>query len=902
MLSNLTLKFNVRRIILPLVILMLIFLMPTSVLSQEKYVSWREVMQQPTEWYGTSDAIRIADNVILYQNNNGGWLKNIDIAKPLSDAEVEKLKKEKLLKTGTTIDNNATHTQMRYLTRVYNQTKIDRFKIGFFKGLNYLLEAQYDNGGWPQYYPLRDGYYSRITFNDGAMIGVMNIFRDIVRGEETYQFVDEVNIEKCRQANEKAVALILKMQIVVNGKPTAWCAQHDEHDLSPAKARAYELPSISGGESVGIIRFLMGIENPDNKVVRAVEYAVDWFRQSRIEGKRVKWIDDDSFERGRDRVVVNDPDASPLWARFYDVETNKPMFVGRDGVVRDKLSEIEQERRVGYSYLGNYGEQLLEKDYPEWLERISASAGKKVGLYRVFETTVVNKRPYENRFTDVELLVQYQSPSGKIVDFRGFYDGSVNGSGSFSEGNSWKMRFMPDEPGVWKYVYSWSDGTAGGNGSFYATTQNAGKGILKPYAKNSYWFAYNGTEPVYLKSYYETGHGSIGQDFDWVADNVYQKLVDNGYNHLQVNWLLSLCCFQQYYKDGPEPETLDLALFSDENITETMNLGVWQRMEKHMDWLNNRDVGVHMFLGVDGSRNDGPKWENLNDEERDFYVKYMVARVAPYANLAGWNFVWEVPGNREEHELAFMRLVKKYDVFDHLTTYEDECPRENFYHLPEYSFAAVENHRIVFEDKELERHNLWREPWTHHVACLLGYRGKPVFMSEGNALWRRYWHQRSGADQEDLRRSAWACASAGASFTWNGHTSEYELMAGGSDGLPFNIENEFKLSEKYVQILTEVMQNDVAFYQMRPDDALLSGCEALRVYALAEPGNQYLVFAMDGEPFTLKLEPRSYSKVFWLDTKKGERIQFADVDQLTNVEGFRFTPPNRETDWALIIR
>ncbi len=75
--------------------------------------------------------------------------------------------------------------------------------------------------------------------------------------------------------------------------------------------------------------------------------------------------------------------------------------------------------------------------------------------------------------------------------------------------------------------------------------------MLQPYAKNPRWFAYNGTEPVWIKSYYETGHGSIAQPFDWITANVYQPLLDRGYNHLQVNWLLSLCCFGQYYNDGP---------------------------------------------------------------------------------------------------------------------------------------------------------------------------------------------------------------------------------------------------------------------------------------------------------------------------------------------------------------
>jgi hypothetical protein len=174
-------------------------------------------------------------------------------------------------------------------------------------------------------------------------------------------------------------------------------------------------------------------------------------------------------------------------------------------------------------------------------------------------------------------------------------------------------------------------------------------------------------------------------------------------------------------------------------------------------------------------------------------------------------------------------------------------------------------------------------------------------MSEGNALWRRYWHERSGADQDDLRRSAWACATAGASFTWNGHASEYGLVAGGPEGLPFNDENEFIRSERYVSILTETMQNGLDFHRMKPDDTLLSDCEALRVFALADTGSQYLVFAMDGEPFTLQLDNGRYSGAYWLNTENGEKKVFEDIGQLNNIEKYRFAPPNKTTDWALII-
>lgn len=534
------------------------------------------------------------------------------------------------------------------------------------------------------------------------------------------------------------------------------------------------------------------------------------------------------------------------------------------------------------------------------LRLAAAASTPEVGLYRLFEASVTNTNTYDNKFADVELQVQYQAPSGRIVNFIGFFDGDGKGGGDLRNGTVWKMRFMPDEPGEWTYVYRWSDGTPGGRGTFVCTQEDAGKGVLRAYKKNPRWFAYNGTDPVWLKSYYETGHGSIGQDFDWIVENVYTPLLENGYNHLQVNWLLSLCCFEQYYLDGPKPETLDLALYEDGEVTTTMNLDVWRRMERHLGWLNDRDVGVHMFLGVDGSQNEGPEWNNLTAEEKDFYVRYTVARIAPYANLSGWNFVWEVDGGREDHELGFARLVEKYDVFEHLRTYEDEYPRENHYNLPVYTFAAVENHGIGAPDKDDERH-LWRSEWTHHMACLLGYAGKPVYMSEGNALWRRFWHERVGADQHDLRRAAWACVTAGASFNWNGHEKEYELYASGPSGLPFNEDNPFTDSERYISILTEVMTNEVRFHTLHPHDELLDKHRVLEVYALAEPGEQYLVFSPDGQPFSLKLEPGDYASVTWIDTKTGQRVRADSVSSTAPGQPVAFNAPSNDSDWVLVV-
>lgn len=362
-------KINFQNILLFAFVPLFMMILEEANAQSSKKISWKEAQNQPRQWYAGEEAQRIADNVLLYQNNNGGWLKNVDMAEPLLSAEKKTLQEEKSQKIGTTIDNGATHTQMRFLAKVYNQTKIKKYKQAFLKGLDYLLEAQYENGGWPQYYPIRKGYYEHITFNDNAMMGVMNLLRDISRVIE-YSFVDETRQENIQKALNKGLEIILATQVNINGKPTVWCAQHHSKDLSPAKARTYELPSLSGAESVGIVYYLMQIENPSEEVKLSIRSAVSWFKEHKITGKKVTKIDAPDLPGGRDRVVLNDPDAGPLWARFNEIGTGQPIFVGRDGVPKNQLSKIEHERRMGYSYLGNYAERLLKEDYPKWEERL----------------------------------------------------------------------------------------------------------------------------------------------------------------------------------------------------------------------------------------------------------------------------------------------------------------------------------------------------------------------------------------------------------------------------------------------------------------------------------------------------------------------------------------------------
>lgn len=341
-----------------------------ATLQKQPQISWRTALRQSADWYATEEAVRVADNVLLYQRDTGGWPKNTEMAKVLTAGERAELIENKD-HLDSTIDNGATYTQLEYLAKVFTATKQERFKAAFFKGLDYLLQAQYENGGWPQYFPLRTGYYTHITYNDDAMVNVLRLLRAINLRQPEYNFVDNARRQRAEHAVAKGLECILKTQIVVEGKRTGWCAQHDEVTLAPAKARAYEHPSLSGSESVGIVRFLMDIEKPDTRVVEAIDAAVAWLKAVQINGFRYYDKRDAVLEKGYDRVLEADANAGPLWARFYEIGTNRPIFSGRDSVIKYSVAEIEYERRTGYGWYSDRAAQLLAKEYPAWRTKLT---------------------------------------------------------------------------------------------------------------------------------------------------------------------------------------------------------------------------------------------------------------------------------------------------------------------------------------------------------------------------------------------------------------------------------------------------------------------------------------------------------------------------------------------------
>jgi len=334
--------------------------------AQNTYKNWTDIIRKnDASWFASAEAKKIAENVLLYQRDIGGWPKNIQMQQELTIEQKKDLAAVKKTTKETTTDNGATSQEMLFMSKMYAQVKDERYKESFLKGLNYMLEAQYDNGGWPQFYPLKKGYYTHITYNDDSMVHILNVMKEISEESDFYSIKPSKEIvDKTKRAFDKGIDCIVRSQYKQNGVLTAWCAQHDEVTLAPAKARAYELPSLSGKESAKITLLLMSIKNPSPEIITAVKSAQAWFEKTKITNLEEKRVLNDAGKIIDKKMIVTQH-AAPIWARFMELDNNEPFFCDRDGIKKKSLAEIGAERRNGYSWYTNEPKEVLNK-YAEW--------------------------------------------------------------------------------------------------------------------------------------------------------------------------------------------------------------------------------------------------------------------------------------------------------------------------------------------------------------------------------------------------------------------------------------------------------------------------------------------------------------------------------------------------------
>ncbi|WP_104383553.1 pectate lyase [Sphingobacterium sp. HMA12] len=309
----------------------------------------------------------LAEKMLQYQLSNGAWPKQladksvVDYKLPITKEILQKIKKTAI--DHATLDNNATSREINGLIKAFKETKNPAYLTAAEKGISYILSAQYENGGFPQYYPNKSLYRAQITYNDNAMINALLVLYKVANKQEGFEYVNPMFVSKAQTAVEKGIACVLKTQVIQDGKRGIWAAQYDQNTLMPAQARKFEPASLSTSESVAIVRFLM-MQPVTPMIQSAIDSAIQWFQQNDIESYRFDRMQDKLTGKYERRLVADS--SSTIWARFYDLVDNRPLFGDRDDTVKYNFEEVSEERRNGYAWFGNWPEKLIEKDFPKW--------------------------------------------------------------------------------------------------------------------------------------------------------------------------------------------------------------------------------------------------------------------------------------------------------------------------------------------------------------------------------------------------------------------------------------------------------------------------------------------------------------------------------------------------------
>jgi PelA/Pel-15E family pectate lyase len=326
---------------------------------------WQNKHGKDYQRYKMDDFKAIADNLLLYQKDNGGWVENQDPLRVLSAKEQAEISHEKQNPT-VSLDNRNLYSQVAYLYGVYAYTGQLQYQGAALKGLELILKLQHPSGGWPHTVPATKSYHNHLTLADEVTPGVLTMLQDIVWKQHPFTDIPEAYRLRAELAQKKGTDCLLKLQVRQGGLMAIWAGQYDSTSLAPAQGRSFELPSLATWESVAVVQYFQRIEKPSPEIRQAIASALQWFKEHEMKGYKIveeplKQTQQFEYHKADfERKLIKDHKAVGLWARFYDLKTNAVVMANRDGKRVQIYEELDLERRTGYQWYGDWPVVLFE--------------------------------------------------------------------------------------------------------------------------------------------------------------------------------------------------------------------------------------------------------------------------------------------------------------------------------------------------------------------------------------------------------------------------------------------------------------------------------------------------------------------------------------------------------------
>ena len=277
--------------------------------------------------YYYESACKVARCIIHGQKPSGGWNYMFDYESEETTKkwyatigrQAWRLEEFQHYYGNATFDDEATMHCAEFLLRIYLEKKDREFYGPLQKAIGFLLASQYDNGGWPQRYPLmydhpfrgKADYSSFVTINDDVMP------RNI---EFLTQCYTSLGMKELKEPILRAMRCLRDLQQPL---PLAgWADQYTVKDLKPAHARSYEPRAVNTGTTVAMIRQMIHFyeQTGDKSYLKGIPNAIQFLESVKLPSE---WV----TQLGRRPLGEGDI----FMPRFIDPDTHKPMYVHRKG-------------------------------------------------------------------------------------------------------------------------------------------------------------------------------------------------------------------------------------------------------------------------------------------------------------------------------------------------------------------------------------------------------------------------------------------------------------------------------------------------------------------------------------------------------------------------------------------
>jgi len=296
-------------------------------------------------------AEKTASALIWGQSPEGGWNYVIDFA---GDRSLKhwyntigkngwRLEEFQHYYGNSTFDDDVTSNAALFLLRMYLEKLDPKWKPALDKSINFIIESQYPIGGWPQRYPLKEGfvkeggedYPSYHTFNDGV-IG------------ENVNFLIQCYLTLGEGRLLDPIRRGMYFYIISQDSSGGW-GQQLNMNLEASGARTYEPRSLLPGVTVENATYLITFYRytGDRRFLAGIPDAINWLERVKLPPEQTsggKYTHSTFVEIGTNRpVYVHRKGSNVKYGYYYHDYNDDKLLAHYGGKCRIDIDRLKQE-------------------------------------------------------------------------------------------------------------------------------------------------------------------------------------------------------------------------------------------------------------------------------------------------------------------------------------------------------------------------------------------------------------------------------------------------------------------------------------------------------------------------------------------------------------------------------